>query len=499
MQRTARTSILAITLLGTLAKTAQVPGQDHPQDKPKHHQYKLYDVGTFGGPNSYGSSGASGITPAGAIGIAETPLPDPFAPNCFQDCFVGYAFHWNNGHTTDLGALPGNNGGNSSYGFAINSSGLVVGVSENGSLDPATGYPEVNAVVWKDGNIINLGTFGGTQSKAEMTNNRGQVVGLASNTILDPFSFGGYFPATTEIHAFLWEHGAKRDLGTLGGPDSAAYFINEAGQIAGQSYTNDVPNSDSGVPTIDPFLWDNGRMTDLGSFGGDLGYSSWINNRGQVVGYSYLAGDQAFHAFLWSRGVLNDLGTLGGSISAAFWINDAGDAVGGSYLAGDQSFDPFLWSHGTMIDLGHLVGCAGAGGISINGSGQVVGESYGCSGPSSLRGYLWENGGPMVDLNSLVQPPSDIVVAQPLEIDDGGDIVSQGILPNGDQHLLVLVPDCDCDEDCEQRVAASQDAQVVPPTTPSATPPPFGRTADWLRNPFGKRAPIPGQSAVPSN
>jgi hypothetical protein len=104
-----------------------------------------------------------------------------------------------------------------------------------------------------------------------------------------------------------------------------------------------------------------------------------------------------------------------------------------------------------------------------------------------------------LDLNALVQPPSNLVVAHPWYIDERGVIVAAATLSNGDQHLVVLVPDGDCDDDCEQRVAASQNAQVVPPATTGATPPPFGRTADWLRYPFGKRAPMSGRPAVPSN
>jgi probable HAF family extracellular repeat protein len=38
-----------------------------------------------------------------------------------------------------------------------------------------------------------------------------------------------------------------------------------------------------------------------------------INNQGQVIGISTLAGDQTYHPFLWDRGTLKDLGTLGGN------------------------------------------------------------------------------------------------------------------------------------------------------------------------------------------
>jgi len=90
---------------------------------------------------------------------------------------------------------------------------------------------------------------------------RGQIVGGAANTVLD--SFSSDFPACGSAFSFLvflrrpgprvlWQDGAMRDLGTLGGNDSAAGFVNEAGQIAGESYTNTIPNPVTGVPTIDP-------------------------------------------------------------------------------------------------------------------------------------------------------------------------------------------------------------------------------------------------------
>src|SRR5438034_5112129 len=61
--------------------------------------------------------------------------------------------------------------------------------------------------------------------------------------------------------------------------------------------------------------------TDLGSLSGGEsfiqgsdGLGNVLNDSGQVVGYSYLAGG-GFHAFLWDKGVMHDLGTLGGTLS----------------------------------------------------------------------------------------------------------------------------------------------------------------------------------------
>jgi hypothetical protein len=70
------------------------------------------------------------------------------------------------GLMTDLGALPGVN-----YSFAswISPGGLVAGFSQNGEIDPLLGAPEINAVLWKDGEIVNLGTIeGGYESKEEI-------------------------------------------------------------------------------------------------------------------------------------------------------------------------------------------------------------------------------------------------------------------------------------------------------------------------------------------
>ena len=153
--------------------------------KPKHHMYRLIDVGTLGGPLSGFASPSSVTVNSGGIGtaIADTSIPNPKSPNCLgPDCFVAHAAEWHNGTLTDLGALPGVN---SSFPFWINDLGDEVGISENGLIDPLTGSPEIVAVYWKYGKIIDLGTFGGNASYANAINNEGEIVGMALNTVPD--------------------------------------------------------------------------------------------------------------------------------------------------------------------------------------------------------------------------------------------------------------------------------------------------------------------------
>lgn len=442
-----------------IAIPVRLAAQDKQDHHHMHHHYKLIEMGTFGGPNSYNES----IPPeniinlrGAAAGYADTSVPDPFAPNCFNpDCFVSHASMWERGTLTDLGALPG---GYSSFTSSINSRGDIVGASQNGQIDPLTSYPETIAVLWKN-RIINLGTLGGNQSVANAINDRRQVAGGALNAISDPFAnsplpctgftFAQTFlfvPAATEVRAFRWTQAqGLQDLqGTLGGPDSSTVTINDQGQIAGEFFTSFTPNSSTGVPTLDPFFWENGTMLDIGSLGGTCGYPNSMNNRGQVVGQSNRSGDNPSetHAFRWDKQKgLKDLGTLGGSLSSANWINDAGEAVG--IAATPTAFHGSLWKNGGVTDLGSLDNDPCSPANSINSNHQIVGNSS----PDCIidgRAYLWENGGPMVDLNQLLTHRSGLTLVTAVFINDRGEIAAKGKFSNNDERAVLLIP---CDED----------------------------------------------------
>lgn len=444
------TIAISMALLAALAISLGLAAQDDAAQaaKAKHHHYRLIDTGTLGGPtSSLGFEEERDLNDSGAVvSLADTSLPDPYAPTCFLDCFLAHTVQWRDGVLTDLGALPEVNNSGPIW---ISDTGLISGLSENGFIDPLTALPELRAVFWKDGKITDLGTLGGNESLAGGVNNRGQVAGCATNATPDSFNLGclGFAASPQQGRAFLWQNGVMQDLGTSGGPDSAALFVNERGQVAGWALLNSIPNQTTGIPTQHSFLWENGVMKDLGTIGGTAVFEiNHLNNRGQVVGGMNTAGDQSYHPFLWDGELLRDLGTLGGNFGNANWVNEAGEVTGWANTEGDLTNHAFLWRNGSMTDLGVLPGDQCSIAYVVNSKEQVVGISSACSG-ANQHAFVWENGS-MADLNSLVPVGSGVQLTVAVGLNEQGEIAAQGVLPDGDLHAFLLIPCGEGDESC---------------------------------------------------
>lgn len=417
MSRIAR-AIIALALFTALAVPTHLVGASTGPS------YVAIDVGSLGGPNAIlNVPGFPITTQGGVLGTADTTIPDTDYPNFNStilfgpDPYLAQAFEWRNGHITNLGALPGNN---SSAVYQVNSSGVGVGGSETSTINPLTGEPAEHAVMYRNGHVVDLGTLpGGYETQACCITDSGLVAGFAGS------------------RGFVWQNGVMHDIGSLGGPDTGVDLMNNLGQVVGNSLTNATPNPTTGQPTQDPYLWQNGKMHDLGTLGGTIGDASVVNMQGQAAGTSDLYGDQTWHAFLWSNGTMHDLGTLGGDTSQTLWMNNVGQVVGRADVPGSQTHHGFLWANGTMTDLAPVNGAPCSNAFGINDRGQAVGTATDCHG-NVLAAVLWQNG-TAYDLNALTAP-SGLTGIEPAYIDNRGEIVCWQFNDDGTTRVVVLIP-----------------------------------------------------------
>lgn len=387
------------SLLGSLGMAALLvlPAGLAAQQNSPLPRYTVVELGPLGGTYSQSFRVTSTGVVSGQASLADGDW---------------HAILWHGALTKDLGTLGGSN---SSIFGAPNALGQVAGESETSAEDPNAedfcGFFGSGAqfsgqlcvgFVWQNGSMTPLSTLGGPDSAANMINNQGEVAGNAETATKDstcpPYDPGlGQYQVLQE-KPVVWKNGRITQLPTYGGdPDGFAIGINDQGEMAGASGTCSTLNVISGfyVSPVHALLWQNsGTVTDLGSLGGKFGNQAHqINNRGQVVGSSDLAGDTVFHAFVWSPTTgMKDLGTLpNDTYSVALGINDAGVVTGVSIDSTFTVLRAFVVVNGVPIDLNTLV----QGGsplqlltaCGINSRGEITGLAMEKSS-GEFRGYL---------------------------------------------------------------------------------------------------------------
>ncbi len=279
--------------------------------------YTVTDIGTIAG----GQSVALGISPNNVVtGYAQS-----------NTALVGFVS--SNGKNTILSPLSGQT---SSSGNSVNSAGLVAGVSGSDACIFTNGVPK------------DLGNLGGGTSSASGINTSGTVVGTSEDsgafqrafvcpangkmseigTLGGIFSYanaiaddgdivGSSYINTYEQHAFYYHAGVMSDIGTLGGENSYATCVNKYQRVAGYSYLSDNV-------TTHGFTWRPGHpIHDLPPIGGSGSSTAAALNR-----FAYIVGNSNGHGVIWIDCAVYDLNPLvttpGWTIIQATGINDNG-------------------------------------------------------------------------------------------------------------------------------------------------------------------------------
>lgn len=236
------------------------------------------------------------------------------------------------------------------YPRALNDSGQVL--SESGSL-------------WRNGVVTQL-TFPGTdQVGAAAINAHGSVAGVALG------------------RPVVWQaDGTAVDLGPLvaahGGTRGEAVDINDQGQVLGSYVRED--GSQFG------FVWQDSNHNGVAEGGEFLTLSSPdgqgllvrdINNRGQVTGVMVAEGNTGERGFVWENGVMTSLASFGYQHSSGLSINERGQVLGRAYTVewgwggSYQVVGPSFLATPVNTPAGSNVTVEPAGGVSLSFSSVV--------------------------------------------------------------------------------------------------------------------------------
>ena len=239
----------------------------------------------------------------------------------------------------------------SNLGWGINDSGEAVGTLSS------------QPILWVNGMVVELGGFGGDWGQAYGINNKGKIVGVSG------------LPGNITGRAFYYINGVMSEIGSLGGSFSAANAINDHDQIVGTSQLQ-------GNTAYSAFIYENGRLARIVTPG--IGSDAHaINNRGQVVGQIVYGDPVTFgatgtRAFMYSDGKLTVLETLGGDFCSATGINDKGQIVGSSYVSQNTGVAAFIYINGKMFNLNDCI---------PKDSGWDLSQAYGINNKGQITGY----------------------------------------------------------------------------------------------------------------
>jgi probable HAF family extracellular repeat protein len=213
------------------------------------------------------------------------------------------------------------------------------------------------------------GTYG---AQAYGINNRGDIV-------------GSYVDSALVQHGYLYSNGSYTTLNAPAGVlpfNTQAFGINDRGQIAGEYFSRNDNTSSIG------YVYNNGTFTTLGDpFGNRINYyASSINNSGQIVGI-YFGQPQGF---IYENGTYTSLPLYLLGYNQITGINDRGQIVGSTYVPVGNVPHGFVYQNGVYTAVNDPLGVNGTAVTGINDRGEIVG--YYLDSNHVQHGYLYSNG-----------------------------------------------------------------------------------------------------------
>ena len=227
-----------------------------------------------------------------------------------------------------------------------------------------------------------LGTLGGPASMAYDINEGGQVVGTAQRPD------GAW-------RAFLWQDGVMHELPPADFAYNAAVAINDKGVVVGTAAPSDRDCWLADCGPTQPWIWADGEWTPVSIESPANARFTDINNHDQVTGYTY-AGWYRFSsgdAFVWQAGETTWLGKFGvppplqptGTIrhAIASEINDDGLVAGSmTYYVDSRSI---AWKDGVFSYVAPVGGSSLAS-VAVNDAGMIANSTpYGGL-------FVWQQG-----------------------------------------------------------------------------------------------------------
>jgi len=264
-----------------------------------------------------------------------------------------------------------------------------------------------------------------------------QLIDLAARGVTAAYGINdaGQVAGVGASGALIYSNGVVTSVGTLpGGGQSIAQAISATGAVTGFADTGGTDSK--GNPITHAFLYADGLMTDLGTLPGVGGSSDGygINTSGEVTGADFAppnaSGTQVPHAFLYSGGLMADIGTFPGGTGAYGQAINASGQIAGLAYASDGNAHAFRYSSGVIKDLGTLGGTT-SGAVAINDSGLTTGVA--ATAHDTADAFI-SDGVTMTDLGNLGGAPAvGNIVSYGWGINASGAVTGYSSVPGTDQ------------------------------------------------------------------